>query len=193
LHIASSKYESLIALLEAEDYEGALVDVAARIPVPEEPACTEVQITLDNWQDYFELKPIDVWDTNDFGETDELRCMEALFVRPEFADKIVWDKTNLIVEFTIAHSYVQCEIDFENKEWSITESGEISHVSVDTYTINAASHTRHEEFVQNHVLGTHKWASGTDKNMYEVNNHSMGIVTIQSLDRIQGSIYLLDA
>ena len=42
-------------------------------------------------------------------------------------------KTNLIVEFTIAHSYVQCEIDFENKEWSITESGEISHVSVDTY------------------------------------------------------------
>lgn len=188
-----AKYESLINLLEADDYDGALADVTARIPVPPEPACTEVEINIDNWQEYLELKPIDIWDENDFGDTDTLRCVEALYVRPEFADKIVWDKTNLIIEFSIEHSFVECEIDFENKEWSIIETLDVTHVSLDTYTLDAASHTRYDEFIQNHVIGTHNWASGTDKNMYEVNNHSMGIVVVQSVERIQGSIYLLDS
>lgn len=47
------KYEDLVNALEAGDYDAALALIDAMAPAPELPPITEVQITTDNFLDYF--------------------------------------------------------------------------------------------------------------------------------------------
>ena len=49
------KYEDIIKALEAEDYDKVINAVTAMKPVPTPPAATKVDITLDNYLEYFDL------------------------------------------------------------------------------------------------------------------------------------------
>ena len=97
------KYQSLIDLLEAENYEDALVDVENRIPVPE---CEVIEITMDNWDEYFEIVPDHYWHENAFGEGDSLSCGFSLFLKDEY-----------IAQFHLTgNSEIACTIAFDARE-----------------------------------------------------------------------------
>ena len=49
------KYESIISSLEAEDYDGVIEAVTAMKSISNPPPSTVVQITMDNYLDYFDL------------------------------------------------------------------------------------------------------------------------------------------
>ena len=58
------KYSDVLDALEAEDYDSAMDSIAAMKPVPTPPPVTAVDITLDNYLDYFEIATKD-YDQND--------------------------------------------------------------------------------------------------------------------------------
>ena len=61
------KYSDVIDPMEAEDYDGALAAVKGRKPAPEQ---TTIEITADNWQDYFEVIDVTAIPKNEFGKLD---------------------------------------------------------------------------------------------------------------------------
>lgn len=117
-----AKYADLIDLLETEDYEGALADVQSRIPVPEEPSYTEIEITIDNWEDYFVIDYVEKWHTNSFGEIDRLRLDVVIHIKPEYADRVA-DKENAKINFDISYDCIlnTVEIDYAAQTYTFTD------------------------------------------------------------------------
>lgn len=80
-----NKYADIIDALEAEDYDGAVEAVEALRPAPE---VTEVEITMDNLWDYFEIREIREENTDANGNTNKLK------VNYEFALKAKYELAN---------------------------------------------------------------------------------------------------
>ena len=120
-----AKYQSLIDLLEAENYEDALVDVENRIPVPE---CEIIEITMDNWDEYFEIVPDHYWIKNAFGEGRGLTIGFSLFLKDEYASRL--SKTD--------NSTIACTVSFDAREktldvnWKETTFTEVDYIRVVT-------------------------------------------------------------
>lgn len=91
------KYQTLITLLEQEDYDGAMADLENRIPKPPRPASTEVAITNDNWSEYFEILEYPV--TDPFGRL-YMYC-SAFVPKAEYIDRIDYD-----TEFSMDISHI---------------------------------------------------------------------------------------
>ena len=109
-------YTDIVDALEAEDYDGAVEAVNAMRPVPD---VTEVEITMDNLWDYFEIKEDRTEETDAQGELYYLAITRKLSLREGFtlAD---FDKypTDVAVGYEYDRKYVQywkpCTIDFED-------------------------------------------------------------------------------
>ncbi len=84
------EYADLIAALEAENWEAAVADIVSRVPVtePEEPTYTEVKITMDNWQEYFEIREYETHRYNDFGEEESSSSGYGIYLKEEYLDDL---------------------------------------------------------------------------------------------------------
>lgn len=177
-----AKYADLIALLEAEDYESAAANVLARIPVPEEPAYTEIAITMDNWTEYFETVYKEDWIINGFDEAEGLNIYYALQVKEEYVDRLTnLMETKVDIEFSSKAVYYNCEYDFSQMTYTKTSvnpnvQGMQEGIQTDTSDLN---------MIVNHspVL-----VSGSLIPEWNV----VGIPEDFQVLRIQGSICLLD-
>lgn len=79
-------------------------------------APVEIEVTLDNWQEYFEIREGYKWEQDDFGVTVGLRIITAIVLREEYRDRTVLDLTDVTFGYTsdqVERSVSQ--IDFENK------------------------------------------------------------------------------
>ncbi len=87
------------------------------------PASVETQITLANWQEFFELKEAARWDENAFGEAETLRVVYYLVLRDEYKDRI--DKSNeaaIAFEFEYDRILTDITVDHEKREYSYTDT-----------------------------------------------------------------------
>lgn len=97
-----AKYEELYQYLEAKDYDSAVAyiqDLAGTVedapateetvPSTEEPSYTTVEITLDNWQDYFEVQLVASENRNAFGELVDFVPCYCLRLKDEWEDSVV--------------------------------------------------------------------------------------------------------
>lgn len=105
------EYEALIGYIESDDYTSAylelhkffgdrelhfeVVESTENMPTEEPPAPTEaedlyvaVEITLDNWQEYFEIVYREEWLENAFGELTDLTYSYYFQLREEYVDRI---------------------------------------------------------------------------------------------------------
>ena len=95
------KYETLIDCMEAKDYDGALAEITriseedkdADTPEVSQQKTTEIELTLDNWQEYFEIKQYlgSYIGKNDFDEPTEYRYFLYTFfaIKEEWAENVV--------------------------------------------------------------------------------------------------------
>lgn len=91
----------------------------------EEVLPKEIEMTLDNWQDYLELKYMVGWDYNAFDESEGFSYIyPVLALKEEYAGRTVSKSTELAVSFTATESWKTASADIESKtyEWG-TESG----------------------------------------------------------------------
>lgn len=81
---------------------------------PYEP--TAVEITIDNWQEYFEIKEGLEWEYDDFGVCDGVRIITAICLKEAYQDRLILDRTNVTFGCTCDFNVRSVEqIDFENK------------------------------------------------------------------------------
>lgn len=113
------KYAELFDLLEAKRY-GEAHEYINRMEnlqtvKQEGAAVTEVEITSENWQEYFELKEAPGWMLNDFGEVFDVSWLHVLCVRDEWADKVVLDASDIVFEYIYNYIDYKCKLDFAAK------------------------------------------------------------------------------
>lgn len=180
------KYQTLIALLESENYEAAAADLAGRIPEPPKPASTEVAITMDNWSEYFEILEIPVADP--FGKL-YMYCF-VFAPRAEYVNRIDYE-TDFSLDISHADTYMG-----EYKYSFDPETGEFAYLDAkykftDTiYNVRSMSNTTLKCYVNNDCQVTYDDFSAV---LYSgaVFDDIVQKYTVE-IDNIRGSIYVLD-
>ena len=112
------KYQSLIDALEAEDYETAFADVESRIPTPEYEI---IEITMENWEEYFEIVPDHYWITNAFGEGKGLTVGFSLFLKDVYASRLS-QTDNSTIACTVSFDAREKTLDVNWNETTFTEA-----------------------------------------------------------------------
>ena len=126
------KYEELFEYLEREDYDSAMAYIrelagesetepqtASATEAETEPETTEtepqpvtVEITMDNWQEYFELKEYVEIKKNGFGEFEKVSVYYALVNKDGMSPEC--NLSDVTMEFSYTKKYVSMSVDLEN-------------------------------------------------------------------------------
>ena len=132
-----AKYEELFEYMEREDYDSAMAYIRERAGGPEtepqtasateaetEPETTEtqpsetepqpvtVEITMDNWQEYFELREYVEIKKNGFGEFEKVSVYYALVNKDGMSPEC--NLSDVTMEFSYTKKYVSMSVDLEN-------------------------------------------------------------------------------
>ncbi len=78
-----------------------------------------VDITAENFFDYFEMRPEAFWNLNEFGEAEGWGRSYYVFLKPEFADRLAIDDSEIKLQYTGDLVYYYCDVDLENQKLEI--------------------------------------------------------------------------
>ena len=79
-----------------------------------------IEITTDNWQEYFELQYTDTWSLNAFNEYDNVKRDVILVIKEEYASRLADnDESTLIIDFSCDASIWPATVDFEAQTYTI--------------------------------------------------------------------------
>ena len=96
-------------------------DFVSERPQDEQRDSSEIAITLDNWNQYFEVKESPVWEEDAFGEAEVFRARYCLFLKDEYRGKV--DETKeASVAFAFEYDWILADIDlnYDTREYSYT-------------------------------------------------------------------------
>lgn len=133
-----AKYEELFEYMEREDYDSAMAYIremagesetepqtASATEAETEPETTEtqpsetepqpvtVEITMDNWQEYFELREYVEIKKNGFGEFEEVSVCYALVNKDGMSPEC--SLSDVTFEYALTRKYVSMTVDPENE------------------------------------------------------------------------------
>lgn len=144
------------------------------------PQKVTVEITPENWDQYFELRMYPKIELNGFGELD--RCIPYYSIVSKDGLVPVHEESNVTMEFTYTGEYHSATVDIANKTLvlgELVETGRTSDPRVETLNtvgqyIGEYTATRYGEYI------TCDW-------LYEVNIHRTYVVTSVAVSRATGS------
>ena len=115
-----TKYETLIQMLEAHDFDGARDEIAMlEESVYQAELSTgtyeEIVISAENWDQYFKVAEITEWCQNDMGETTGFVTHVCIALKPDYAQRIVTDRSAFSFQWQATCSTKNCDVDLENK------------------------------------------------------------------------------
>lgn len=123
------KYDTLIDFMENGDYEQASEEFSRLVEDGKKENSSEnssqeneeeIEITMDNWQDYFEIRPCVSFHKNDFDEVDSIGMANGFGLKKEFEERII--DANVAVEYTQSDvTGYPFEFNMETKEKIIGE------------------------------------------------------------------------
>ena len=193
------KYESLIEKIEAGDFAGAYTDLLGRFPAQEgtviggtTTSYKEVEITIDNWQEYFEIVPSEEWGTNGFGEADCLEFKLKFQLKDAYKDLLtygqvgenqIFSTSEVTAEVRYNVTYYDVTVDFATQSYTKGGLGSANEyyggeeTSIQTFSFTPRSSS-------NYISYTYISPDSTDPQMKVWDN-------IEVL-RIQGTLYLKD-
>lgn len=131
-----AEYESRIAELEATiaeleamlaerdaEIERLLAEGESKEPENTEPQYETVEITLDNWQDYFEIVEYMTYRENGFGEAESCYFRTELRLKEEYWSRLAADMMDDkgAVEFSYDYGERAATIDLANRTYSFGE------------------------------------------------------------------------
>ena len=150
---------------------------------------TTVEIAMENWDNFFEFKEIELWHENSFGEIDGLEIMPVICVREEYVDRIILQKTQVAVEYSTMYTPYYIKIDFENKtyEWGndYSPESEDAHTAFTSDCMLFTEYTDEELHTVSSVDGSMLLKDTIFEDEYGQNYATRRITTIT---RIQGTI-----
>lgn len=159
---------------------------------PYEPA--SVEITLDNWQEYFEIREGYKWEQDDFGVTIGVRIITAIVLKEEYRDRIVLDLTDVTFGYTSDHvERSVSQIDFENRIalpgvvtfLFITDEAQTKNFSTTQYHLTTNNETV-AEFPRVYLLLTEGYYSPATVH----SSHRFYTYQDHKIDRVAGTLML---
>ena len=117
------KYDDLINYLEAGDYESAYAEVAGleqlnKDKEKKETKTKEVDITMDNWQDYFEIQKAANVNKDDFDEISGIEFGYYFVPKKEVEEQLL--EANVAVAYLFSdYEYYPWEYDQETEEVTV--------------------------------------------------------------------------
>lgn len=81
-----------------------------------------IEITTDNWQEYFELQYTDTWNLNAFNEYDDVKRDVILVMKEEYISRLADNDENvLIIDFSCDTSIWPATVDFEAQTYTLAD------------------------------------------------------------------------
>lgn len=147
-------------------------------PENTEPQYEIVEITLDNWQEYFELREYYEFKENAFGEFDRANTKYTLVIKDGI--DIEASESNVVIEYIRTVDYKPYKVDFENKT--------ITHGE----TIRTETNTDNPTIVEMKTQLYDKYGATLFQSNYNrLEGNSERVFVDFELLRIKGSIYIL--
>ena len=190
------KYETLINYLEEEEYQKAYTELlklsmGGKSPTEAtEKAKTTVQITMDNWQDYFEILPYKYLQYNDFGDVTWQSIGHALYLKDEYKDRLVNGIAD--ISFKVGATIEYREFDSENRVF--IEGGKV-YSTRDTEFVTEVSDCRQIEDTDNDISTGHGQVYAEmvcGGGVIDGNIHYEGCYTNFEIHNVTGSMELYD-
>lgn len=191
------KYDTLINYMEAEDYEGVAQEII-RISQESSSSCgaaddngnTEnnvksetVELTLDNWKDFFELRLKPEYRLNEFGEVETLVLSQFLVFKEEYAGCVTCN--DVAIEMNKTVQVIEIKLDSTEQSYTlgeVVEQGEL--VNIESMNDGPSGYYI-DIFSNNYINATENANPG--------NNYNKTVILVDSMDdleaiRIKGTI-----
>ena len=161
-----------------------------------------VEITIDNWQDYFELVTAVSWEENDFDEITGAFVNTCFCIKEEFSDRVILDRSELI--FETCQYWTLATVDFDLGKKTI---GEIRYfepksegiligerTTYSTYNLMDAGFHSSSDLLTNRIENVlFEFSNGhIPDSMYDGVNNQKGYSFVDySISRIKGTIVVI--
>lgn len=76
-----------------------------------------VEITMENWQDYFRIKTYEHWEKDDFGETSGLELITYVALKEEYMKRVDLSKSDVTVRFSYGWDLLDTSIDLQTETY----------------------------------------------------------------------------
>ena len=120
-----AELEELLAMRDEEidRLRGEEEDDTTENTEPEntEPQYTTVELTLENWDTYFEVVAIPVFTKNAFGEYDKFDLVYDFQLKETYYPLLNVEKTSIGIEISYNYGERLCTVDFENQTYELGE------------------------------------------------------------------------
>lgn len=147
-----------------------------------EPIHTQIVLTPENWDTYFELVTIATWSENAFGETTKLYLDNYYKLKDEYAN-ICASETTIAVEYSQIMSEKKCTIDFQARTYTIHDEfiwGPFESTELQTYI----------GYSEN--VGGYCMSLGWNRGGTSVGENAVAYYYDFKVIRVQGTLCLLD-
>ena len=82
------------------------------------PQYTIIELTVENWDTYFEVVEVAYFLENAFGEAYRLHIQHYYKLKDEYS-KMSGTETNIAIQYSYTMGYRECIVDFENKDFTL--------------------------------------------------------------------------
>ncbi len=144
-----------------------------------------ITIDLNNWNNYFEIVEVPIWQENAFGEIDSVSIEHRILLKPEYENRL--DKTNgYNVAFAVKAQYTLVGFTFDTakKEYTYNDDAIPNEVPENTDTTVS---------FKDGVTSIRLWSSGVGEREEngQITNDIYKYHDIE-VTRVEGTIYLYD-
>ena len=142
-----------------------------------------IEITTENWDEYFEITDEGKFSENAFGEVEGFNYYQYLSLKEEYIDKFSNSLSKLVMELDFTYGKKGCEVDLPNKKYTLLDSYEVDTYDRDSsdYTFNYSNH-ENEEYYRTTLMSSY---------FNKDNGYLSDFKTAMEVIRVKGTIYLL--
>ena len=142
-----------------------------------------VEITAENWDEYFELVDEGKFGENEFGEVTSFQYYQYLSLKEEYIDKFSNSLSKLVMELDFTYGKKGCQVDFESKKYTLTDSYEVDTYERDS-SIYSFNYSSYEDVAYYRTTLMSPYFN-------KENSYLSDFKTNMEIIRVQGTIYLL--
>lgn len=139
-----------------------------------------IEITLDNWQDYFEFKEYHNFEENGFGEFESASTSYYLITKDEINVDV--ENSDVTLEYTWEYAKQSYAVDFENKTVTYGEITEKYTSDPQVETMNSIYRKENNAYKYEKYIASESY--------YELEGNCYSKVTGVDVTRIIGTLYV---
>lgn len=95
----------------------------------------KIEITMENWQDFFEIKTADEWIQDDFGDISDLKLVTYIALKEEYLDRVDLKNSDVTIGYSYGWDLKNCKLDLSEPSYQLTSTLSSYGTQSDTFTL----------------------------------------------------------